>query len=266
MKLRIASTLFLSALTSLAFAECDPAMFYVSVFGGSGSSKHLNVTQLGTVHFSEVAGGALAVNAAGRLNNPNASFFGAQVGYQVQEICLSSGLQWTLAPAVELEWYSMNKKTFNAELMNFTDRLDEHDFLVSYPMKRNVFLANAVLNFNYPCLPAHPYIGFGIGSAILRISDATSLQIDPPEVDINHYNGNPNDAYSTFAGQIKLGFTYDIYPCISLFAEYRWLYLANTHFVFGSTNYPSHAATSSWQVNLDPQGYNLGSIGVRYNW
>jgi opacity protein-like surface antigen len=129
-----------------------------------------------------------------------------------------------------------------------------------------VFLANAVFNFNAPCLVVHPYIGFGIGNAVVRVSDATSTQINPPEEGVNHYNASSSDTNSTFAGQIKLGLSYDINKCISLFAEYRWQYLANTHFVFGSTVYPGHVETSSWQVNLDAQRYNLGNVGIRFNW
>ncbi len=72
-------------------------------------------------------------------------------------------------------------------------RLPEHDFVVSYPMSRTVYLANAVLSLNNTSFPVHPYVGF----------------------------------------------------------------------VFGSTVYPTHAPTSEWQVQLDPQRYNLGDVGIR---
>ncbi len=130
-------------------------------------------------------------------------------------------------------------------------------------MKRTVFLANAVLSFNNPCQRVHPYVGFGIGNAIVKISDASATQIEPPEEGVNHYNANTSDTDSTFAGQIKLGLSYDINNYINLFADYRWLYLASTHFVFGSTVSPSHVETSNWQVKLDPQRYNLGNVGIR---
>jgi opacity protein-like surface antigen len=134
-------------------------------------------------------------------------------------------------------------------------------------MRRTVFLANAVLNFNHPCALVHPYIGFGIGNAIVRVSNANAVVINPPEDSaINHYNSNPSDSTSTFAGQIKLGLGYDFNRYVSLFGEYRWLYLASTQFVFGPTSYPSHAPTSSWQVKLDDQSYHLANVGLRYNW
>lgn len=275
MKLRISSSIFLFALTTLAFANhtpiksvtvTSPGEFYVGVFGGGSSSNNFGGSQYGTAFFTEASGGPLSVNAFGQLNNQKAAFFGAQLGYQLQDIFLSSSLQWALGFAAELEGYSMNKSSFNGTFVNNTERLPEHDFITSYPMRRTVFLTNAVLNFNHSCFLVHPYIGFGIGNAIARISGASATQVNPLEEGINHYNTNTSDTNSTFAGQVKLGLSYDINKYISFFAEYRWLYLANTHFVFGSTVFPSHVETSSWQVNLNAQRYNLGDVGVRFNW
>lgn len=274
MKLRLSSSILLFALTTSAFAsythiECNtipcPGKVYVGVFGGGGSSDKFNASQFGTAFYTEAAGGPLAVNAFGSLNSQSSSFFGAQLGYQAQEILLNPCSQWSLGPAGELEGYSMNNSSFHGDLINNTTRLPEHDFSVSYPMSRTVFLANAVLNFNHPCMLVHPYIGLGIGNAIVRITSADATQISPPEVGINHYNTSTNDSNSTFAGQIKLGLGYDINRYISLFVDYRWLYLASTKFVFGSTVAPGHVATSSWLVNLDAQRYNLVNIGIRVN-
>ncbi|MCS5712079.1 outer membrane beta-barrel protein [Candidatus Berkiella aquae] len=265
MKLRLSSSLLLLALTNTAFAHnCPTEKFYVGAFGGGGSSHHFDASQYGTAFFVEVAGGPLAVNAFGEINHHSSPFYGLQLGYQAPATLLTS--QWKLAPAFELEGYAMKRKSFSGELINNNARLPEHDFLVSYPMKRNVFLANMVLNFDNACILVHPYIGFGIGSAIASISDATATQISPPEAGINHYNSNSSDTNATFAGQIKLGLSYDINDYLSLFADYRWLYVGNTHFVFGSTVVPGHAETSSWQVNLNAQRYNLGSAGIRFNW
>jgi len=274
MKLHISYSIFLFALTTSAFAShipiesatvTAPGKFYIGVFGGGGSSNNFNGTQFGTAFFPDAAGGPLAVNAFGRLSSQSAAFFGAQLGYQAQEILLNPCSHWTLGPAAELEGYSMNNSSFHGDLINNTARLPEHDFSVTYPMSRTVFLANAVMSFNHPCLLVHPYVGLGIGNAIIRISGADAAQISPPEVGINHYNTNTSDTNSTFAGQIKLGLSYDINKYVSLFADYRWLYLANTHFAFGSTVATGHVPTSSWQVKLDAQRYNLGDIGIRVN-
>lgn len=274
MKLRIFSSIFLFALTTLAFAShapiqpipvIAPAKLYVSVFGGAGYSNNFNAKQFGTAFITEAQGGPLSVNAFGQLNDRSTSFLGAQLGYQAQERVLNFFLPLTVAPAVELEAYATDKSTFNGTLTNNVLRLPEHDFAVSYPMRRTMFLANAVLNINNTCFLVHPYIGVGIGNAIVRISNAISSQLNPPE-SINHYNANQGDTNSTFAGQIKLGLSYDINKCISIFAEYRSLYLASTHFVFGSAISPDHVETSSWQVKFDSQRYNLGNVGVRFNW
>lgn len=275
MKLRLSSSLFLCALTSQAFANhpviesttfLDSGKFYVGAYGGSGVSNHFDASHFATAYFTEAEGGPLAVDAFGGLNRKSAPFFGVQLGYQAQEILFSPCSKWTLGVAAELEGYYMNKRTFEGDLINNTDRLPEHDFVVSYPMKKTVFLANAVLNFNHAHFQLHPYIGLGIGSAIVKITDASATQISPPEVGVNHYNADPGDTVSTFAGQAKFGLGYDINQCISLFAEYRWLYLADTHFVLGSTIFPNHTPTSSWQVKLDAQKYHLGNIGIRFNW
>jgi hypothetical protein len=273
MKLRTFSSLLLFSLTTTAVASQTavestassvPGKFYIGAFGGGGSSNNFNSSQFGTDFFPEISGGPLSINAFGTLSSESASFFGAQLGYQAHEILLYPSSQWTFGPAAELEGYSMSNSSFNGTLINNTTRLPEHDFVVSYPISRTVFLANAVISFNSPRFIVHPSIGLGIGDAIVRISGASATQVNPPEVGINHYNTNTSDTNSTFAGQIKLGLSYDINKYVSLFADYRWLYIASTHFVFGSTVFPSHVETSSWQVKLDAQRYNLGNVGVRY--
>jgi len=271
----IYSSIFLSVLTSAAFAShteimgspgfASPGKFYVGVFGGGGAPREFDASQYGTAFFTEAEGGPLAVDAFGDTNHPSAWLFGAQIGYQVPGI-LNPNSQWTLTPAAELEGYYISNNSFTGHLVNDeATRLPEHDFIVNYPMKRAVFLANAVLNVNIPCLNIHPYVGAGIGGAVIRISGADATQISPPELGVNHYNSNTSDTDATFAGQIKLGLSLDITPCVSVFAEYRWLYLSSTQFSFGSTVYPGHAPTSGWQVKLDPQYYNLGAVGIRVN-
>lgn len=256
-----------SLFASHAMAVTTPASgkVYVGVFGGGGSSKSFNADQYGTAYILESSGGSLAVNAFGHIKSHSAHFAGVQLGYLAPEILLSPSSQWSLAPAIELEGYYLGKSSLNGELINETARLPEHDFDVVYPMKRSVFLVNTVLTFNKPCLLIHPYVGLGIGGAIARISGADSTQLSPPEAGVNHYNSNTSDMDTTFAGQVKLGLSYDINDAISVFAEYRWLYLSSTQFTFGSTVYPTHAATSSWLVKLDPQKYNLGSVGIKIN-
>lgn len=267
MNLRILSSIILFALATPVFASHDsaPGKFYFGIFGGGASSNNINASQYGTVYFIEAQGGPLAVDAFGQLRHKSTAFIGAQIGYQVQSILLNTSSRWSLAPAAELEAYTMSKSTFSATLNNINDRLAEQSFAVQYPMDRDIFIANAVLNFNKPHLLVQPYIGFGIGTAVVKISNANSEQMNPPEAGVNHYNANNSDSTSAFAGQVKLGLNYNLNSYISFFAEYRWLYIARTEFTFGSTVFPAHAATSSWLVKLNAQKYNLGDIGVRIN-
>lgn len=262
MKLRALSPIFLLALTAGAFAHAGRV--YVSAFGGGGSSNNVGATQLGTAFYSEAEGGPLAVNAFGTLGSQGEGFYGAQLGYQAPAILFKSLSNWSFSPAGELEGYFMGKNTFSGMVSNTTDRLPEHVFAVSYPMTNDVLLVNAILNFNRGNCHVHPYVGFGIGSAIESISGANAAQTSPAEANVNHYNSDSSDSDTTFAGQIKLGLSYDITHCIGLFADYRWLYVGNTHFVFGSTVYSSHVPTSSWQVKLNHQHYNSGAVGLRF--
>lgn len=273
MKKGLYSSLFFTVVMSSAFANhaermesaaaAWPGNFYVGGFGGGGSSDHFNVSQYGTAFYTEAAGGPLAVNAFGHTNSRSSWLAGAQVGYKAQDILIDQ--PWTLGPAIELEGFFMGDRTFTGNLTNNTTRLPAHEFSVSYPTERSVFLTNAVLNLNNRCLRFHPYVGAGFGGAIVEISGANAAQIAPPELGVNHYNANTSDTAPTFAGQVKAGMSYDINNYVSLFAEYRWLYLSTTHFAFGSTVYPGHVATSNWQVKLGSQHYNLGTAGIRFN-
>jgi opacity protein-like surface antigen len=171
---------------------------------------------------------------------------------------------WGLAPAIELEGFYLGKSSFTGhDINNNTTRLPEHDFLVNYPMTSGVFLANAILNLTPSQTRYHPYIAAGIGGAVLSIAHATATQTSPAEPGINHYNSNPNDTAATFAAQGKAGLSFDLTQHISLFAEYRGVYLANTSYSFGSTAYVGHPATSNWRVELGSQYYNTGVLGLR---
>lgn len=274
MKKSLVVSIFFPILASAAFADHTKTVvtppvitqgkFYIGGFGGGGSSNQFHVSQLGTAFYTEASGGPLAVNAFGHASDESAWLAGAQVGYRAQGVALPS-TDWMLGPAIELEGFYLGHHSFNADLTNNTDRLDEHDFQVTYSMQRSVFLTNAVLSLDNPCILFHPYIGAGFGGALVNVTNANALQTAPPENGINHFNSNTRDIDPTFAGQVKVGLSYDINNYVTVFAEYRWLYLSSTHFLFGSTVYPTHVATSSWQVKMDPQQMNMGTAGIRFN-
>ena len=262
----LANSAFAAPITSVKSPAINPpGNFYLGVFGGDGSSGQFHASQFGSAFFPEAAGGPLAVNAFGHTKSQSGWLAGAQVGYQARDILFNSSLDWRVTPAIELEGYYLGNRSFTGDLINNTTRVPEHDFVVTYPMKRSVFLTSAVLSLNNPCYLFHPYIGVGFGGAIVEISGADSTQVAPAEPGINHYNSNTSDTSPVFAGQVKAGLSYDFNEYVSLFAEYRWLYLSSTHFAFGSTDYPTHVATTNWQVKIDSQRYNMGVAGIRFN-
>lgn len=245
----------------------SPTKIYVGIFGGVASPNDMDTNQYGTAFYIEGLGGPLAVNALGSSSASSTGLFGGKLGFQWMDIPLSSqNSDWGLAPAIELEGYSLSKNTYTAHLSNITDRLPAHNFTNKYPTKINVLLTNAIINLNSCHLGAfHPYVGLGIGGAFTRITNATATQIAPSEPDVNHYNGNPSDHDSTFAAQAKLGVNMSLTQNISVFLEYQYLYLGSTSYVFGSTVYPTHPATSPWQVEMDPQHFNTGTLGVLFS-
>jgi opacity protein-like surface antigen len=134
------------------------------------------------------------------------------------------------------------------------------------PVTSKVFLSNFILNFQLENQQKlSPYIGAGIGAAVMDIKNADSTQTSPLEVGINHFNSNPNSSDTAFAAQLKFGTTYQITQHISAFFEYRWLYTASSQYLFGSTVYTTHGETAPWKVNLGSQQYNMGLIGMRYS-
>ncbi len=249
-------------------ALSTPGKIYVGVFGGGGASTNVSIAQYGTAFFPEDTIGPLAVNGFGHTDTRGVGIVGGQVGYQWSSISLNlfnslSGI----TPAVELEGYYVGKSTFTGhDINNETASLPEHDFLVSYPLNTAVFLANAVANFDLSNVNrVHPYVGAGIGAAVLSISGADSTQVAPPEGGVNHYNGNPSDKDATFAAQVKAGLNFDVTSNVNIFAEYRWLYVSNSDYRFGSTVYPAHVPTSPWLVELGSQSYNMGAAGIRFS-
>ena len=124
-----------------------------------------------------------------------------------------------------MEGYYLGGVTIKGDdINNDTDRLAEHDFFVSYPMRTGVYLVNAVLNINNSDFSKfNSYIGVGIGSAVVSIYNANSTQTSPYEPGVNHYNSDPNDTTVTFAAQPKIGLRWNFNQNTSMFAEYRFL-------------------------------------------
>lgn len=262
-------TLSTTALQAGIMGEPAPlGSIYLGVFGGGGGVRVDNLNQYGTAFYTEAQGGPLAVNAFGSSVSDSTWLVGGHIGFQWPGQLFTHLIpSWGLVPAFELEGYYLGGVSFvGDDLNNGTTRLTEHDFRVTYPMKTGVFLINAVLNSNNNAFGNfHPYIGLGVGPAVVSISNADALQTAPLEAGVNHYNSDPNDTTVALAAQPKIGINFSLNPDVTVFAEYRFLYLSNTDFMFGSTVYPTHPATSNWEVKLGPQYYNMGTIGIQCN-
>ncbi len=249
--------------------DCEPSpcnRLYIGGFGGGIYSDTTHVTQLGTAFFTEAEGGPLAVIANGHLKSKAAGLGGVQVGYEWSHFSDDCGCSdWSLAPALELEAYFFSNKR-NGHLINPTTRLPEHDFYNSFDMRMSVILANAVFSINSPCLCGFsPYVGGGIGAAHISLKNAKSLQVSPIEPGIDHFNSRRNDSSWGFAAQAKAGLRYQICDSFHIFGEYRYLFVDSSNYIFGSTDYPTHAPTSPWNVKVHEIHYNAWVLGLQYD-
>lgn len=253
--------------SSVAADECCDSeyRFYVGGFGGGIYSNPTKLSQMGTAFFPEAVGGPLAVFARGHTKKRSTGFGGVQIGY---ECPMNMGcLDWKLASALEVEAYFFSLKR-KGHFSNDTDRvrLPEHDFVNSFNSDTSVILVNAVFALDNPCFCGFsPYIGGGIGATHISLRNGKSLQVDPPEPGINHFNSKRNDSSWAFAAQAKAGLRYKISNSLHIFGEYRFLFVDSSNYIFGSTVYKTHAPTSPWNVKLKNSYYNAFAIGIQYD-
>lgn len=237
---------------------------YFGLFGGWGNSNNNNFSQVGTAFYPASKGGPLAVNARGPAEGNSEKIIGGQVGHQWAWLNFASIAPVQVAPIIEFEGYYLSSQQ-TGSLLNPTDRVPEHRFVVDLPMHNGVFLVNGLFNLQFPEL-GHllPYVGGGLGTAEVSIYQADSLQTLPPEPHINHMNSNRNCTAWTFAAQVKGGLQYHFTPHLGIFAEYRYLYLSPSNYIFGSTQYPTHPPTTHWQVHFGSMNFNLAAVGLTW--
>lgn len=259
--------LSLSAMSSSLMAwECceEPTCnrLYIGAFGGGIYSNNSKVTQLGTAFFSELTSiGPLPVIGEGHLNKISTGFGGAQIGYEWSKPVCSG---WSFATAGELEVFFFKHKRKGHLINQTVVGLPEHDFLDTFHMNSNVILANAVLSINNDCFCGFsPYVGGGVGAARVSLHKADSLQVQPPEAGVNHFNSNRDDSAWTFVAQAKAGLRYNFCQIFHIFAEYRYLYVDAANYILGSTNYTTHPGTSPWNVKVKDVHYNAFAIGFQ---
>ncbi len=249
----------------IAWECCEPCnRLYIGAFGGGIYSNTNKVTQYGTAFFSELDSiGPLSIIAEGHLKKTSTGFGGAQIGYEWSNPTCSC---WSLATAGELEVFFFKHKKKGHLINQTVIGLDEHDFFDSFHMNSSVILANAVLSLNNDCLFGFsPYVGGGIGAARVSLHKADSLQVEPVEAGINHFNSNRNDSSWAFAAQAKAGLRYNFCQRFHIFAEYRYLYVDAANYIFGATNYTNHVPTSPWNVKVKDIHYNAFAIGLQFD-
>lgn len=240
--------------------------FYIGGYGGGIYSNSTKINQTGTAFFTEAEGGPLAIYAQGHSRKNSSGFGGAQIGYEWRECPINIGCtNWNITPAVELEAY-FYRHTKKGTLFATSDRLPEHDFVNSFPMRVGVYLVEGVFTLNNSCMGKFsPYVGGGIGATNISIHKARSLQVNPPEPGVNHFNSKRHDSSWAFAAQAKAGLRYNICERFHIFAEYRFLFVDSSNYTFGSTVYPQHAPTTPWDVEVKRIYYNAFTIGLQYD-
>jgi len=255
------SSIALSSQETEQEQKSDPNLIgiYFGGFGGLIFPYDLKISQVGTAFYSESSGGPLDVYAQGTSSGRTKGFGGLHIGYEWMNK-ISSGFR--LAPAVELEGNYFANTAKKAHVINDTTRLDSHEFIDTLPMRVGALLANGILEFNNDYIS--PYIGFGVGVGFVSIHSADSLQIDPLEAGVNHFNSNTNDFNTIFATQAKAGLRYRFFKHYRLSAEYRFFYLTSSDFTFGSADYPGHVPTSPWMVRLNGMRYNTFTLGLDF--
>lgn len=234
---------------------------YVGAFGGVLYSNANLMHQYGTAFFAEASLGPLPIIAEGKLNNITCGFGGIQIGYEV-----SKPGYLNLEPAGELEAFFFKQKKKGHLINQTVIGLPEHDFADSFHMDSSIVLANVVLSMKTDSFfGLSPYVGGGIGAAHLSLSKADSLQLEPVEAGINHFNSNRKDDSWAFAAQVKAGLRYNFCQNFHIFAEYRYLYVDDSKYVLGSTNYPTHVPTSPWNVKVKYTYFNAFAIGLQFD-
>ncbi|HWP00491.1 MAG TPA: isocitrate/isopropylmalate family dehydrogenase [Methylococcus sp.] len=232
--------------------------FYTGIFAGGAVSDNDEIVQSGTAFIIP----PLDVRATGAAKSNTGFMVGLNVGYQWPGWRLGGDPRWALLPALELEGYYLSADQ-TGFLNNPTPRIPEHLFDFRAPMDIGVLMPNLVLTLHTP-YRVHPYIGGGVGAAIISNVGASSIQLAPPEPGINHFNSNPDASDWGFAATARAGLRFDITRHLYFFVEYKFLTIGTTNYTFGSTVFPTHPRTSPWSVHYGDMFEHMGVGGIGY--
>lgn len=260
--LLISACLFVVSYCIAAGASETEAGPYVGIFGGVGSSSSTSLRQQGAVYLNPPnSSPTLPIDANGPINGNNGiPVVGAHVGYEWNQWDIAPG--WGLRPAIEVEGLYIGEHSPLGVMPVEPESLGTQ--YVTIPMTTRGILSNAVLILQTPYSnKVFPYIGFGAGVAFVSIDGSNST--NPSEPGVNHFNSAPDASDRALALQLKVGIKAEVYKHTYLLLEYRYLSIEPTRYSFGSTDYPGvHLPTTTWDVNLGRQEYNLFTVGLQY--
>ncbi|GEM_PF-405667 len=234
--------------------------FYGGFLVGGGVSTNDPIVQTGTAFIPTPP--PLPVWAIGEAKNWAGVMAGIHFGYEWSGRQIGCDPRWAILPALEFEGYYLGTQQVGS-LNNFdsTDRLPEHLFNYRAPLNIGVLMPNFLVTLHTP-LGIHPYVGFGVGTAIVSNAGATSLQLAPPEPGINHFNSNPSVTDWAPAATCRAGLRFDLGNSWYLFTEYKFLAIGATDYTFGPTVYPGHPPTTAWSVHYGTMFEHLGVLGL----
>lgn len=237
---------------------------YTSVFGGGGSMMSgVDLVELATALYDTSLGGPIAVNAKGSSKSSAFWLVGGNIGFNWFTKPLNqTGIN--VSPSIELEGLYIGQHKIIGPHQVFPDHIHQ----LSFPTDIGIGLVNMVFDFSHKNWSKyHGYVGVGWGAAVVSISNAKATQISPAEPGINHFSGDSKDSGLAFAVQPKIGLLFDCNSRISLFAEYRFIYLSGSDYQFGSTVATGdlhHVVTTDWTVKIGSQLLNIGVVGLRF--
>jgi hypothetical protein len=202
----------------------------------------------------------LAVRAAGDAESRAGVMAGIHFGYEWMGRTIGCDPCWAILPAIEFEGYYLGTRQAGL-LNNPTPRLPAHLFDYRAPLDIGVLMPNLLLTLHTP-YRIHPYVGGGVGAAVVSNHGADSLQLAPPEPGINHFNSDPDASDWAVAATCRAGLRCDLGHSCYLFAEYKFLVIGATDYTFGSTVYPTHPRTSPWSVHYGTMFEHMGVLGL----
>jgi opacity protein-like surface antigen len=233
--------------------------FYGGFLVGGGVSTNDPIVQTGTAF---PAPPPLPVWAIGEAQNRAGFMAGIHFGYEWSGRQIGCDPRWAILPALEFEGYYLGTQQVGfLNNLDSTNRLPEHLFDYRAPLNIGVLMPNFLVTLHTP-FKIHPYAGFGVGTAIVSNSGATSLQLAPPEPGINHFNSNPNVTAWAPAATCRAGLRFDLGNSWYLFAEYKFLAIGATDYTFGPTVYSTHPPTTAWSVHYGTMFEHLGVLGL----